>query len=212
MSMIVCKHETCSNTFDSTKYYNQVFCSKECKEEYFKLRKRKARAIAFANRPEQFCPICDTKFVNTSHRPKIYCSDKCCRRSARKARTERHHESLKQIKTCACRECKQEFETILATKMYCSNKCGKRENLLKQRDLRPPKPKVVKVKKPKEKKKKQYTPISKPERKKRVVMALSKEVINCLEPEKPKAKDEVFQRDYTDRERDMIEQFLKAKS
>jgi hypothetical protein len=43
--------------------------------------------------------------------------------------------------------------------------------------------------------------------KKKSKLALSKEVINCLEPEKKK-DDVIVNRDYTDTEKDMVAKFL----
>jgi hypothetical protein len=223
-----CKYEKCNETWTENPS-GKLYCSTKCKQdqknltrsrnnyhiEAYQKRKKKLKeqrdaikAVKLANPDIKKCPTCTKNFPNNSIRPMTYCSEFCRRNSNYEKKKLKRHQELMQDKVCACRDCDKKFTTIYKTKKYCSDKCMKLES--KYRTGWMPKPVADKVKDPKKRKKvkKKYKPISKPDPKKnKVVMALSKDVINCLEPEKKKG-DDLIQRDYTDKEAAMIEAFM----
>lgn len=136
----------------------------------------------------------------------VYCSEFCRRNSNYEKKKAKRQSELRETRVCACRECDNQFTTIYKTKKYCSDKCTKLESRLNSGWTPKVKEPVVEPKK-RVKAKKKYTPVSKPEKPKKVVMALSKDVINCLD-EKPKKSDDLVHRDYTDNEVEMIAAFL----
>jgi len=225
---MICAYTECNNEFTSNR--KKKYCSRSCNDKqkairdaadkkhlkYYQKRKDVLKAKRDAEKQKRLenpdlktCPTCKHEFHNTSVRPMVYCSEFCRRNSAVEKKKIKRRAELLTKKTCACRDCNKSFETIYTTKKYCSQSCLKREWNFSQGKA-PRKPKEVKpkqeVKKAKTPAKKQYKTISKPEKGKRVVMALSDNVINCLEP-KVKESDVIVQRAYTDKEAEMIAEF-----
>ena len=184
----VCANRNCNNKFLPIE--GRLYCCSECRilEKRAVLTDKQEQTKVTKN-----CIYCDTEF-KTNIKKKVKCGN--CK-------------PIKKIITKVCKsdECDTEF-IAKPNQAYC-------ESCKIERAKPKPKPKkkreYVAISKPKKKRaKKKYTPISKPKKPKKVVMALSKEVIDCINPEKK--KDEVIvNRGYTDKEAEMILAFMMSK-
>lgn len=65
------------------------------------------------------CPVCGKEvFYTRGHRPKKFCSDRCCLIWWR-----RHHKSITAIHTLTCEHCGKPFKAAKKYQRFCSRQC-----------------------------------------------------------------------------------------
>ena len=120
--MVKCKR--CSKDFES-RYKKQIYCSKDCKEMFFK---EQYTPSEYKSKEKIKCKYC-TKTFEKKHPSRKYCSNECS--------TKAHESRYTKTSTWGkqeCAICKQEFDLPHPNAKYCSKECQTKQNKIKQKE------------------------------------------------------------------------------
>lgn len=116
----------CNNIID--KKYKKLYCSDDCRVQYYKKKQENERVKRIKNQPRQYCKACGK--VITKDRFKVYCSREC-NKTCKNDYDNKTGEKIKKIRdNKKCRFCGKKL-TGHPTKVYCNKKCASMHNVFK---------------------------------------------------------------------------------